>query len=74
MIGYLERTTEKVEALMQEAQRVGLDPASIHTVRSSLKTSEFHAHNRALQAMKPILDAVEKAVNFWRLRNSKGLR
>lgn len=35
MIGYLERTHEKVEALKQGAHSLGLDAGKIHTVGST---------------------------------------
>jgi hypothetical protein len=36
MIGYLERTYDKVNAIVQEAQRSGIDSAKIHTVSFAL--------------------------------------
>ncbi|KAH9949597.1 hypothetical protein B0H21DRAFT_727583 [Amylocystis lapponica] len=56
MVGYLEKTGEKVDALVRMAQAEGLDAARVQV------------------AMKPILDAVEKALVFWRARNSKPAR
>ncbi|KAI0093026.1 hypothetical protein BDY19DRAFT_882431 [Irpex rosettiformis] len=54
MIGYLEKTPEKVEAIVIAARKEGFDPV------------------RAQTAMKPVLDAVNKAIAFWRARNIKG--
>ncbi|KAJ3550103.1 hypothetical protein NM688_g5109 [Phlebia brevispora] len=57
MIGYLERTHEKVDALVHTARQNNVDPARVQT------------------AMKPMLDAVDKAIRFWRSRQtSKGPR
>ncbi|KAI0768370.1 hypothetical protein BC629DRAFT_1535963 [Irpex lacteus] len=53
MIGYLERTPEKVEAIVIAARKEGFDPVRVQT------------------AMKPVLDAVDKAITFWRARNTK---
>ena len=79
MIGYLKKTHEKVEALVVEAQREQVDPARVRVV------SELHCLRDAsvgwlmlflpsiLQAMKPILDAVDKALGFWQTKNAKTL-
>ncbi|KAI0694319.1 hypothetical protein BC835DRAFT_1274633 [Cytidiella melzeri] len=53
MLAYLERTPEKVEAIVIAARKEGFDPVRVQT------------------AMKPVLDAVDKATTFWRVRSSK---
>ncbi|KAF9263313.1 hypothetical protein L218DRAFT_959330 [Marasmius fiardii PR-910] len=54
MIGYLSKTREKVDAIVQAAQQQDIHP------------------QRVLVAMEPLLNAVEKAVEFH--RNKKGPR
>ncbi|KAI8993080.1 hypothetical protein BD414DRAFT_483241, partial [Trametes punicea] len=52
MIGYLSKTHEKVDALVQAAQQAGVDPARVKV------------------ALKPVLDAVDKALEYWRMKNA----
>ncbi|KAF9010536.1 hypothetical protein BDQ17DRAFT_1387769 [Cyathus striatus] len=54
MIGYVTKTHEKVQALVQTAQMHGIDPTRVET------------------AMKPMLDAVNQALSFY--RNKRGPR
>ncbi|KAI0082063.1 hypothetical protein K474DRAFT_1655997 [Panus rudis PR-1116 ss-1] len=56
MAGYLEKTHEKVTALVRQAHQEGVDPQRVQV------------------AMKPVLDAVDKALAFWRTRNAKAVR
>ncbi|KAI0342162.1 hypothetical protein BDW22DRAFT_1331177 [Trametopsis cervina] len=53
MIMYLERTPEKVDAIVISARKEGVEPARIQT------------------AMRPVLEAVNKAITFWRSRSTK---
>ncbi|KZT72123.1 hypothetical protein DAEQUDRAFT_686417 [Daedalea quercina L-15889] len=53
MIGYLSRTREKVDALVNAARQEGVDPGRVQVV------------------MKPMLDAVDKALAFWQARSAK---
>ena len=72
MIGYLEKTHEKVGALVGTAKQNGVDPARVQMVslsRASCSRSP-HCSPRLEQAMKPVLDAVDKAITFWRAQNA----
>ncbi|THH30841.1 hypothetical protein EUX98_g3340 [Antrodiella citrinella] len=53
MIGYLEKTGEKVDGLVRTARAEGVDPEKVQV------------------AMKPVTDAVEKAMSFWRIRSTR---
>ncbi|KAF9454054.1 hypothetical protein P691DRAFT_771042 [Macrolepiota fuliginosa MF-IS2] len=55
MIGYLAKTTEKVEALVRAAQVNGLDGSRVEI------------------AMKPVVNAVDHALNFYRNRKPQAL-
>jgi len=50
MAGYLSKTPEKIEAIVDSARKDGVDPVKIEV------------------AMKPVLNAVEKALQFYRTR------
>ncbi|KIM91917.1 hypothetical protein PILCRDRAFT_57232 [Piloderma croceum F 1598] len=69
MIGYLGKTHEKVDALIRTAQVEAVDAAKVEIVRAVcfvyIITVNFNAN---LQAMKPILDAVDRALAFYRSR------
>ncbi|KAI0789118.1 hypothetical protein C8Q75DRAFT_719004 [Abortiporus biennis] len=56
MIGYLEKTHEKVAALVGAAHQQGVDPTKVQV------------------ALKPVLDAVDKALTYWRIKNTKTVR
>ncbi|KAJ8588869.1 hypothetical protein M405DRAFT_842250 [Rhizopogon salebrosus TDB-379] len=58
MAGYLSKTHEKVEALIRAGQEEGIDPERVKVVWFR-------------QAMKPLLDAVEHALAFYRMRNAR---
>ncbi|TCD69832.1 RNA polymerase II transcription factor B subunit 1 [Steccherinum ochraceum] len=52
MIGYLEKTGEKVDAIVRSAQADGVNATKVQV------------------GMKPVVDAVEKALSFWQIRNA----
>jgi len=66
MIGYISKTHEKVEALIRTAQQHGIDAIRVETVRLSLLRQIIADY--LLQAMKPILNAVDQALSFHRSR------
>lgn len=78
MVVYLAKTYEKVEALVRAAHQEGVDPARVKIVRASIPVLSFDrsviADTPVLQAMKPVVDAVDKALEFWRAKNAKVLR
>ena len=79
MVGYLSKTHEKVDALVGSAKQQGADPARVKVVSHGSVVAvcsgilSLH-HGCVLQAMKPVLDAVDKALTFWQARNSRTTR
>jgi transcription initiation factor TFIIH subunit 1 len=67
MIGYLGKTPEKVDALIRTAQVEGIDATKVEIVRA-FALSYYLTTQYKLQAMKPILDAVDRALAFHRSR------
>lgn len=69
MIGYLGKTHEKVDALIRAAQVEAVDAAKVEIVRAVCFVHTIAVNfNAKLQAMKPILDAVDRALAFYRSR------
>lgn len=70
MVGYLAKTSEKVGALVRMAQQHGLDGSRVETARVVLLWLRFADLSSILfiQAMKPLLNAVDHALNFYRNR------
>ena len=67
MIGYLGKTPEKVDALIRTAQVEGIDATKVEIVRAFALSYHLTTQYK-LQAMKPILDAVDRALAFHRSR------
>jgi transcription initiation factor TFIIH subunit 1 len=67
MIGYLGKTHEKVDALIRTAQVEGIDAARVKIV-CALYLFRYLGTQHQFQAMKPILDAVDRALAFYRSR------
>lgn len=56
MAGYLVKSPEKIEAIIESAKQEGVDAAKIET------------------AMKPVLAAVDKAVQFHKMQMQKAAK
>lgn len=65
MIGYISRTHEKVNALVQVAQQHGIDTSRVEIVSFKGRLSTFADR---FQAMRPVVHASEQALAFWRNR------
>jgi transcription initiation factor TFIIH subunit 1 len=72
MIGYLSKTQEKVDALVYMGPQHNVDPARIEIV-SFFSCFYFREEQmlRVNQAMKPVLDAANRAIAFHRTKTSK---
>jgi transcription initiation factor TFIIH subunit 1 len=70
MAGYLEKTPEKIKAIVSMAEHAGVDRSKVEMVsaNTSLSVSTARAILLSLQAMKPVSDAVEKALQFYATR------
>jgi transcription initiation factor TFIIH subunit 1 len=68
MIGYISKTHEKVDALISTAQQHGLDASRVEIVSLSI-LCRIKTDHYPMQAMKPILDAVDQAISFHRSRS-----
>lgn len=67
MIGYIGKTHEKTDALIRAAQVEGIDATRVEIVCATLFVSLLSTQ-RQFQAMKPVLDAVDRALAFYRSR------
>jgi transcription initiation factor TFIIH subunit 1 len=72
MAGYLASTHEKVEAIVKAAPREKVDPRRVELVCAHVQGQAFML-TFLIQAMKPVLDAVDKALAFQRTRDSRGI-
>jgi transcription initiation factor TFIIH subunit 1 len=72
MIGYLSKTREKVDALLRAARLEAVDPTSVQTVSTFDITSALIARSIKidLQAMGPVMNAVDFALDFYRTRHA----
>ncbi len=70
MIGYLASTQEKVDAIVKAASSAGAEPAKIEVVSGFTKMLKIlrGSYPQRIQAMKPVVNAVEKALQFHRNR------
>ena len=71
MIGYISKTHEKVQAIVQVAQQHGIDPSRVESVSIPLMIS-CKSLNLGFQAMNPILVSSNHALAFH--RNKRPLR
>lgn len=71
MAGYLTSTHEKVEAIVRTASFEKVDPRRVELVRSGVPI-QADVLTLTSQAMKPVLDAVDKALAFQRNRVARG--
>lgn len=69
MIGYLSKTHEKVGALLRTAQQQGLDHNRIEAVSITMAREKMYLIYR--QAMKPVVNAVDRALTFHRTKTQK---
>lgn len=74
MIGYLGKTHEKVDALVVAAKQEGVDTHRVQLVSGQSCDILGHSTHDFSKAMKPILDAVDKALSFWQARSSRPAR
>ena len=73
MAGYLASTYEKVEAIVKAAPREKVDPRRVELVSLYIfGGGRAHMMTFINQAMKPVLDAVDKALAFQRSRTARG--
>lgn len=71
MAGYLASTHEKVEAIVKTASYEKVDPRRVELVGADARGSG-DVLTLMTQAMKPVLDAVDKALAFQRNRVARG--
>ena len=71
MAGYLASTHEKVEAIVKAAPYEKVDPRRVEVV-SADAPGPPQILRCMIQAMKPVLDAVDKALAFQRNRIARG--
>lgn len=72
MAGYLASTHEKVEAIVRAASREKVDPRRVELVSAQMFGKQSCTLTLGTQAMKPVLDAVDKALIFQRGRLTRG--
>jgi len=70
MAGYLANTHEKVEAIVKAAPYEKVDPRRVELVRVIDRRRSMLT--LVTQAMRPVLDAVDKALAFQRNRIARG--
>lgn len=71
MAGYLASTHEKVEAIVKAAPREKVDPRRVELVSVNVPGWPYMLMY-VTQAMRPVLDAVDKALAFQRNRVARG--
>lgn len=71
MAGYLASTYEKVEAIVKAASYEKVDPRRVELVRADV-WGRVDTLTPVTQAMRPVLDAVDKALAFQRSRVARG--
>ena len=64
MTGYLAKTPEKVNAIINTARQSGLNAAKIEVVSIAPLINRIALFTDDIQAMRPVLAAVEKALQF----------
>lgn len=72
MAGYLASTHEKVEAIVKAAPYEKVDPKRVEVVSVNTPGPPPHMLRYMIQAMRPVLDAVDKALAFQRNRVIRG--
>jgi transcription initiation factor TFIIH subunit 1 len=68
MADYLSRTPAKIDALVQAGREEGVDPTRVQLVRKESLASHTFQVDSYWQALQPLLDAVERALHFYRTR------
>jgi len=71
MAGYLASTHENVEAIVKAAPHEKVDPRRVELVSVKVP-GQAHTLTYMAQAMRPVLDAVNKALAFQRNRVARG--
>jgi len=71
MAGYLASTHEKVEAIVKAAPHEKVDPRRVELVSVNVLERPYTL-TYTTQAMRPVLDAVDKALAFQRNRDARG--
>ena len=72
MAGYLASTQEKVEAIVKAAPYEKVDPRRVELVSNECIPRRSSMLMFFTQAMRPVLDAVDKALAFQRNRIARG--
>jgi len=71
VVGYLASTHEKVEAIVKAAPYEKVDPKRVELVSMKVPGRAYML-TCMTQAMRPVLDAVDKALAFQRNRVARG--
>ena len=75
MIGYLAKTPEKVAAIVMQAQSSNVDAAKVEMVSSfRFRAGVRLANSRVVQAMKPVLESVNRAIAYHQTREAAALQ